>query len=540
MAVAAGQTNGFSTASAMAADGSGNLYLVGSFSGTIVFGATALTSAGQTDVFVAKWSGSNQAFEWARQVGGASNEYAGDVAVSGTNIYLTGYYRSNPVQFGSLTLPNGGNGTGDSDVFVAKLTDLGTSADFTWVERLAGTGSDFATGLAVSGNRVYVTGYFNSPVLNAGTVALTNAGAFDVFVAKLTDTGAGGTVGWAQQMGGPGNEQVFALAVTGGQMYVGGGFSGTAAFGANSLTSAGGQDVFVAKLTDGGSSAAFGWAQRAGGTGGDYATSLALAPGAVYVAGAYTGSPASFGGTTLPHAGGTASDAFIAKLTDAGSTAAFAWALGAGGTAEDAPTSLSVQGNNVLMSGYFGSSTMAFGSTTLANPATAFDAFVTRVVDAGATARFAWALRAGGSGQDTGEALTVSGNTIFVAGATNPPATFGSLTIGTPTGTQAPFLASIVDATLTATAAPATLEGLAVFPNPARVSAAVRMPAVPGAAQATLTLLDALGRAVRTQMVPLSAAGLAVEVSVAGLAPGLYRLRVQAGGQQASRALSVE
>ena len=77
-------------------------------------------------------------------------------------------------------------------------------------------------------------------------------------------------------------------------------------------------------------------------------------------------------------------------------------------------------------------------------------------------------------------------------------------------------------------------------PNPAHGTATVQLPAVPGAAQATLTLLDALGRTVRTQLVPLPAAGATAEVPLAGLAPGLYRLRVQAGGLLASRALAVE
>lgn len=43
------------------------------------------------------------------------------------------------------------------------------------------------------------------------------------------------------------------------------------------------------------------------------------------------------------------------------------------------------------------------------------------------------------------------------------------------------------------------------YPNPAHATATVQLPAVPGASVATLTLCDALGRAVRTTAVALPA-----------------------------------
>lgn len=77
-------------------------------------------------------------------------------------------------------------------------------------------------------------------------------------------------------------------------------------------------------------------------------------------------------------------------------------------------------------------------------------------------------------------------------------------------------------------------------PNPARTAATLDLPAVPGAGTAVLTLLDGLGRAVRTETVTVPAAGLRHELRLAGLAPGLYLLRATAGATAATRRLVVE
>lgn len=82
---------------------------------------------------------------------------------------------------------------------------------------------------------------------------------------------------------------------------------------------------------------------------------------------------------------------------------------------------------------------------------------------------------------------------------------------------------------------------LAVFPNPAHRAASLVLPAVPGAAQARLTLLNALGQAVRAVVIPLAATGeTRAALDLSGVVPGLYTLRVQAGAHGASQRLVVE
>ena len=72
---------------------------------------------------------------------------------------------------------------------------------------------------------------------------------------------------------------------------------------------------------------------------------------------------------------------------------------------------------------------------------------------------------------------------------------------------------------------------LAAYPNPARSALTVPLPAGAGAGQLVAT--DALGRVVARQHV---AAGAAAQVlALAGWAPGLYVLTLEAGGRVLGR-----
>ena len=109
--------------------------------------------------------------------------------------------------------------------------------------------------------------------------------------------------------------------------------------------------------------------------------------------------------------------------------------------------------------------------------------------------------------------------------------------INNPTGSTS---VQLVQSTVTATGAAAAPWSFTLTPNPARTAATLELSAVPGAGTAVLTLLDGLGRAVRTETVALPAAGLRHELSLAGLAPGVYLLRATAGATAATRRLVVE
>jgi len=511
--------NAYSQVTAIATDASGNVYIAGSFSNaTFTLGTITLTNAvtsGSTvgmsrDAFVAKWSPITQTFVWAQRAGGTTDrDMATALAVSGTGVYVLATL--NGAGFGGAVAPAGD--------YLVKFTDAGA---LVWGQPTGLT----ATALVASGSSVYVAGNFTGAT-SVGNFSLASAGGTDLAVAKLTDAGSSGSFVWVQRAGGPGAEYAPALAVQGSTVYIATSYGAGASYGATQPAGAG---TGIAKLTDAGSSGSFGWVQPVAGTS---VNRLAVGAGRLYAAGGFSGT-ATFGSTALTSPG--ASSSFLVSLTDGGSTAALGWArqVGDAGGFTDIH-SVVASGSSVYLAGRLGGA-VSFGSTTLPAPAEA-GLYVAKLTDAGPTSAYAWAVPASAYFSAFTHSLALSGSNVYLAGMLAGPVSFGATTLPASGGPVA-FLASLSDegATL-ATAPPAALAGLSLAPNPAHGTAQVRIPAVPGTAQATLTLLDALGRVARRQP---AATGATATLDLAGLAPGVYVLRVQAGAATATQKLVVE
>jgi hypothetical protein len=562
--VAQAQVGGSFKVQATAADASGNVYVGGYFSGRIVLGSTTLTAAGFLDAFVAKWNPTTNTWVWALGAGGLGTDQVAGLAASGGNVYATGSIGEsstniNVTRFGSLTV-NGLSANSSQDVFVAKIADAGTSAAWTWVQVGGGTDYDQGQAIAVNGNSVYVVGSVANTVNSSnnvtfGSTILAGRGNSDTFVAKLTDAGSTGSFVWAMVGGGAGNDQANGVAVSGTSVYLAGYVTNNAAntntvtFGATSLAGLGtnlfNNDIFVAKLTDAGSTATYAWAQAGGGTSTDMANALTASGSNVYVTGYITNDAANantvtFGSIPLPGATiAKGSDAFVAKLTDAGSSSAWSWAVAGGGTSSDQATAIAVSGTGVYVAGYYlntiaNTNTVVFSGTPLPGFSSTIgaDIFLAKYTDAGSSANMAWAQRAGSPLSEYAYGLAVNGARIYLAGTSQGPTAFGSTTLANPSSTQIGFVALLNDVTsplATASSQPQAAFGL--YPNPAWGSAATATGLAPGA---RLQVADLLGRTITTATA--DASGKAALALPANLSPGVYLVR---SGAQAVR-LTVE
>src|SRR5207245_57617 len=150
-----------------------------------------------------------------------------------------------------------------------------------------------------SSGNVVVAGSFYN-TQSFGGPSLTSAGLEDIFVAKYSSSG---TYLWSQRFGGPDQDRPQGLAIDGsGNVLVNGFFKNTANLGGGSLTSAGSADIFLAKYSSTGAPL---WSQRFGGSGYDAGHGVTVdGSGNVVMTGSFNGS-VDLGGGPLPAVVGT-------------------------------------------------------------------------------------------------------------------------------------------------------------------------------------------------------------------------------------------
>jgi hypothetical protein len=236
----------------VALDYLGNAYITGYFWGTSNFnpdGIANLTSAGGSDVFLAKYDTSGN-YLWAKRIGGPNSDDGNAVVVDALgNTYVTGSFRAtanfNPDGTANLT------STGNLDIFLAKYD---SSGNYLWAKKMGSTSHDESKSVALddSGN-AYITGYFQGTAnFNLdGTANLISAGDKDIFLAKYD---ALGNYLWAKSMGGTSNDISYAVALNKlGNAYITGYFSESANFntdGTTTISSINGNDIFLAKYSE--------------------------------------------------------------------------------------------------------------------------------------------------------------------------------------------------------------------------------------------------------------------------------------------------
>lgn len=239
----------------------GNILVCGHFSGTVDFDPSAstanLSSAGGTDIFLAKYNASTGAYIWAENIGGSSNDRATSISDDGSgNIYLCGLYAGTVDMDPGAGTDSHSSAAGSADIFVNQYTSTG---GFNWSVTVGASGNDGALDLAVYSGDVYVTGGIGQGTVDfdpsAGTTSMTNSGSgLDAFLVKYTSAG---NFSWLVPLASSGPDLGQAVRTdANGYIYVSGNFSNTIDFDPSGSTanqsSNGGLDLFVARYNSSG------------------------------------------------------------------------------------------------------------------------------------------------------------------------------------------------------------------------------------------------------------------------------------------------
>jgi hypothetical protein len=355
-----------------------------------------------------------------------------------------------------------------------------------FVETFGASGNEVGNALAVDAlGALFVGGtYEGAPTL--GGPSLPPADGVDLFVAKYDRSGA---PVWSRGFGGPGTDEVTALAVDpqSGDVMVTGNVSKRAAFDAFQLQ--GTDDLFLARLD--GKTGAVVWAKLFGGPAVDVARGLAVADGKVVIVGAVQDAlDAVFDGNS-PVAFGMA-DLFVAEYSLDGE---YHFVRAYGGPMDDLANGVAVGGNWIAVTGLTGgtadlragqcvtgcsawvlkigfdittygqvlaSSTFASakgaagnavavdrsgallvagtfaGDLAVTPPAVAVggtDLFLLKLDDRGSQLAPSWAHAFGGAGDDQASAVASNATNDFIVGGTFVgPVDFGGGPIGGPAG----------------------------------------------------------------------------------------------------------
>lgn len=468
-------------------DNTGNIYVAGDFtSPTIVFGSTTLTNTGSADVFLVKYDAGGNVL-WATSATGSSFNYAYGVTTDcgPGNVIITGAFGGS-ITFGAFTLTAAAGG---ADIFVVQYDAAG---NVMWAKSATGASDDFAYSVATDyGCNVYITGYFNSPTLTFGSTTLTNTttGFNNVFLAKYDMSG---NEVWARSAGGSGNllDIGKCVAYNNNGVYISGNYNNSITFGTTTLTSVGGDDAFLANYDTNGNLV---WAKSIGGTLDETGVGIAANSNAkdVYVTGNFNSPTCFFGAASLANSSpGPAfyyDDIFISKYDSVGNVV---WLTRAGGQQQDRAGGITMDVlQNVYATGVFWD-TISFGATTLISSGGNTEIYVAKCDSAG---NQLWAIQAGGSSDEKPTGIDVHHyNTfLYITGEYNSsPSSFGTNNLSN-SGADDFFLSQVYDLTVPVET-PTTVIDFRIYPNPSLGLVTVITPFKEG----VITMYNMLGETV--------------------------------------------
>lgn len=292
--------------------------------------------------------------------------------------------------------------------------------DFVWAKHMGGGLLDEGYAVTVdSAGNVYTTGYFQGEVdfdPGAGTTNLTSAGGKDIFISKLSTDGS---LVWARSFGSNIDDEGWGIFVdSSGNVYTTGYFGNTVDFdpGAGTTNLASkGSSDIFISKLDSNGDFVGAWAM--GGTSDDYGYGVLIDDlGNIYTTG-YFKNTVDFD----PGAGETSlvsegiEDIFISKLDSSGN---FVWAKAIGGLSEDVGIGISLYSSgNIYTTGWFQGTVDFDPGPGMLELTSNNNSYDIYISKLDSNGNFGWARAIGGPSDDRGQAVTVdiSGN-VYTTG----------------------------------------------------------------------------------------------------------------------------
>ncbi len=401
-----GETSGTGTQRVMdvATDSNGDIYVTGSFQGTVDFGNGTLVSsnANSEDLFVAKYNAAG-AYQWAYAFGDSQSQIGMQIAIDSPALYVMGKF-SGSITSGNKTITSSGG-----DVFFLKFETNGKPASFKKFT-VSALGQAYPSDLAVdSSGNVIAIGYFAGTSINCGD----GTQSFPVISIRSFVTQMG-TSQWTKVFGVDQMNIIRGVAIdpVSNDLFLAGSFQGHTNFGAGSTPSSDlglNFDTYLLKLNSSGtyqSVKTFGSTAKT-----NFVEAFAINLDSnqnILLSGNLIGST-DFGGGTLTSTG-TVEDIFVAKL-DASGNHLWSKLYGDGSAQKVSAQALTSTGDLLLTGSFTGN--LDFGNGALAS-AGGNDIFVAKLASDGKTT---WSIRAGGTGDQISRSIAVdSTNHSIVVG----------------------------------------------------------------------------------------------------------------------------
>lgn len=302
----------------VAVNGNG-VAVAGTYAGSMTIDGTTLTSAGNGDIFAAKFT-TDGSLAWVKSFGEFGYDSGYDVAIDKHgNVIIVGSFQ------GTIPFPDDPVAAGSNEAGL--LVKLASADGSPLVSRRFGSTNTNDRSVAFSvavdaADNIFVAGGFTGSGDFGGSVPLTATRKQDAFLAKYTSVGS---YIWARSFGGTGDdESAVSVSVNAtGDVAITGSFCGAISLGGNTLTAASqcpstggtnqGTDMFAARFS--GANGSHLASARGGGARNDVGNSVVLAPdGRIFVSGSFEGF-AEFGGATVTALGpSTIFDGFVVGL----------------------------------------------------------------------------------------------------------------------------------------------------------------------------------------------------------------------------------